>query len=463
MRIEVAGAGAGKTTNMAAHILSRDIPRGKVVYCVAFTNAAANNISSRIEQICGSVPLNIKVSTIHSFLYSELIQPYYHLLYGKHYQGVSVIELPADQKYRNARIQELDSNNLLHQTAIPQRAKWLVDKKSKDSVKVKRTRMSILKLFAGYCHALFVDEAQDIDSNMKAILLALDHAGVEMNLYGDPKQDVRGFGCLRELINACDNVSYIHECHRCPALHLLLSNTLASDSEKQVADNSNCTGSINVYLESETDVRKLISAQQYGLVYISRKNNRFETHAVANRSDNPHFDTLFHEVRLAVSKKYASDATSIEIERMAFNASKQMVAAISDGDKPQYVLNSWIQRRIFDYSAATYAKVIAALRCATKPVSRTAIPVSSIEAVKGLESEKCLFILTLDLAPYLFGQNSQDNRMKHLLYVALTRSLDNLSILIAKEVEERYSRRQLMLLEKGRLDISLESDASGCK
>ena len=71
MRIEVAGAGAGKTTGMASRIIGCEVPAGKVVYCVAFTNAAADNIRSKLVELSGSMPNNIKVSTIHSFLYSE--------------------------------------------------------------------------------------------------------------------------------------------------------------------------------------------------------------------------------------------------------------------------------------------------------------------------------------------------------------------------------------------------------
>ena len=47
--------------------------------------------------------------------------------------------------------------------------------------------------------------------------------------------------------------------------------------------------------------------------------------------------------------------------------------------------------------------------------------VRSIETVKGLEAKRCLFILSPDLAPYLFRINREDNKMSHLLYVALTR------------------------------------------
>lgn len=53
--------------------------------------------------------------------------------------------------------------------------------------------------------------------------------------------------------------------------------------------------------------------------------------------------------------------------------------------------------------------------------------VRSIETVKGLEAKRCLFILSPDLAPYLFRINREDNKMSHLLYVALTRSQDSLT------------------------------------
>lgn len=66
--------------------------------------------------------------------------------------------------------------------------------------------------------------------------------------------------------------------------------------------------------------------------------------------------------------------------------------------------------------------------------------VSSIESIKGLDSENCLFILTSDLAPYLFLQKKEENKTKHLLYVALTRSLKDLTIMVTTEVEAKYHK-----------------------
>ncbi|WP_053075701.1 hypothetical protein [Lysinibacillus sp. LK3] len=64
--------------------------------------------------------------------------------------------------------------------------------------------------------------------------------------------------------------------------------------------------------------------------------------------------------------------------------------------------------------------------------------VSSIDKVKGLEGERCLFILTTELSDYLFQINTNQNKMLNYLYVALTRSKKELVILISSEVEEKY-------------------------
>ena len=50
MIVNVAGAGAGKTTKMADVIMAHDIPDGKVVFCIAFTNAAADNIKEKVAE-----------------------------------------------------------------------------------------------------------------------------------------------------------------------------------------------------------------------------------------------------------------------------------------------------------------------------------------------------------------------------------------------------------------------------
>ena len=243
MIVNVAGAGAGKTTKMADVIMAHDIPDGKVVFCIAFTNAAADNIKEKVAEKMSGVPDNIKISTIHSFLYQELIEPYYYFLYGKHFGQLSTISLPPNNCYKSKKLSELEQEGTLHITEIPEKAKWVAYRKSVDTKEIKAVREKAMSHFNSYCSAIYVDEAQDINEDIYAILSALEHAGVEIILYGDPKQDVKGFGCFRQIIDKSSDVHYFPDCYRCPQVHLDLSNTLAQKNEKQVASYGNAAGS----------------------------------------------------------------------------------------------------------------------------------------------------------------------------------------------------------------------------
>lgn len=116
MEINIAGAGAGKTTKMSDKIilLRNQIDAEKKIFCVAFTNSAVDCIRRKLYEHYVQIPENVIVSTIHSFLYREIIKPYYHLLYGKKYEKISIAELPQDAKYKNAKIKRLDDMNVLH-------------------------------------------------------------------------------------------------------------------------------------------------------------------------------------------------------------------------------------------------------------------------------------------------------------------------------------------------------------
>lgn len=442
MRIVVAGAGAGKTTKMATRILADSIPAGKVVFCIAFTNAAAANIRSKLIEQEGSIPDNIKVSTIHSFLYTEFVHPYYHLLYGTRFKRISTIHLPTQPSYRRKRIRELEDMQLLHQTVIPEKAKWVVYKSSKDTAQIKAMRAKIIAMFTSYCQKIIVDEAQDIDKDIREALVALDKAGVDVELCGDPKQDVKGYGCFRELIGKhADDVTYSSECHRCPQLHLQVSNRLADEREMQVADATNSPGSLDVLFESDVDVATLVAGGGFGLAYISKKNERFDTHA--SHVDDGRFNTLFHYLVTAIRAKHDVDMTDLEIKRAAFQLTEQMIGSVDKGGKVGVAINKGIASGWFDYDRAMYAQMAESLKV-TVPAESTIVTVKSIEAIKGLEDERCLFILTTDLAPYLLLDRTDDNRTRHLLYVALTRSLDNLTVLVTKEVESRYPRERII-------------------
>lgn len=131
MEISVAGAGAGKTTTMADRVVSAfELTEAhQNIYCLAFTNNAVSRIEEKLSEHYDKLPPNIKVSTLHSFLYQEIIKPYYFLLYGKQYEHLSSINLPQKATFKARKISELDSKGIMHVSVIPQRAMWVVVKK----------------------------------------------------------------------------------------------------------------------------------------------------------------------------------------------------------------------------------------------------------------------------------------------------------------------------------------------
>ncbi len=443
MKVNVAGAGAGKTSLMAGLITECEIPEGKVVFCIAFTNAAADNIVKKVAKKLGEVPDNIKISTIHSFLYQELIKPYYYILYGKHFDRLSAIDLPDNERFKRAKLTKLEKDNILHFTEIPEKAKWIVYKKSTDRKAEKDLRQKILKRFSDYCEAIYVDEAQDIDENVRHILESLDQVGVAITLYGDPKQDVKGSGHFQAIIESTMNVKYIPNCYRCPQKHLDISNTLAPAPEQQIADKKNAKGNLQVFFESDIeDIGNFIEVGNFGLKYISKKCERFSTHEKSKKGGR--FENLYNEVLRAMSEKWKELLPEMEINRMAFYSTEQMIDNYLSGTAPKTIILNGIKCNLFNkLSEEKYAQMISAF--STEANSNTSVPVvSSIEIVKGREDQNCLFILSPDLAPYLFHEKSEENKTKHLLYVALTRSLDNLTILVMKEVERKYTREKVL-------------------
>ena len=313
-----------------------------------------------------------------------------------------------------------------------------MSKKTGDTLQIKRTRENVLSNFKKYCAAIFVDEAQDISNDIKSVFHALDKAGIEIHLYGDPKQDIKGFGCFREIIDSEQSVTYINNCYRCPQVHLNLSNTLANKDEVQVANKENANGCISVVFESQIDdLHSYFEAESSALCYISMTNGRFATHSI---HDDSQFDALFHEVNIAINDKWKKQKTDLEIKRAAYFVTESILTEYKNTGSKSSAISHWIQNGTFDYPGKKrYAQMITAFELNDVPAENKQL-VRSIESIKGLEAERCLFILTTDLAPYLFQKKVEDNRTKHLLYVALTRSSKHLLVFITKEVEAQYGQ-----------------------
>ena len=118
-----------------------------------------------------------------------------------------------------------------------------------------------------------------------------------------------------------------------------------------------------------------------------------------------------------------------------------MISLYNQG-KPEKQIMNRLESHTGKLSNQQYAKVKDAL-CVAQVTTSSKYDVCSIESIKGLEGDRCLFILTSELAPYLFLDKTAENKIKNALYVALTRSKENLVILVCKDVEATYDQSSI--------------------
>lgn len=439
MRISVAGAGAGKTTKMASKIINKysGLSENRNIYCITFTNNATVCIQEKLSEYFGVIPNSIKVSTIHSFLYQEYIKPYYYLLYQKQFDSISNIKLHDDPKLSRWKVSQLEKNNVLHITSFTEKAKWVILKKSSDRKREKNIRTTIIKTFAQYCGMIFIDEAQDIDKNFVDILKEISKNGIEIEIMGDPKQDLKGFGSLRKLMEYNpNNITYTNDCYRCPQNHLNLSNSIIPKAEWQAS--AKPYGAIKIVFESDINVIDYIMQQNFDLQYISQRNDRYDTHGKTNSSLQ--FDTLYYEIKEILFELH-NDKEELFIKRVACYYTNRLINRYKQTSNLEKSIKDTIDFIKGDKEA--YAKIINALKLNDEKRNQK-VSVDSIDGIKGQEGEHCLFIMTTDLVAYLFKKKTDDNKTKNKLYVALTRSLDKLTILMTNEVEEKYGRESIL-------------------
>ncbi|MCH5210175.1 MAG: ATP-dependent helicase [Oscillospiraceae bacterium] len=448
MKIIIAGAGAGKTTTMADTIikLRAETESSKNIYCITFTNNAVMCINEKLKKCYGEIPSNVIVSTIHSFLYREFIRPYYYLLYGKQYERISTAELPQEPAYKNAAIKRLEGRNVLHQTVIPERAKWIAVRKSDDRKHIKEKRTIIMSAFEKYCGGICIDEAQDIDSDMQLIIETLNEIGISLILMGDPKQDLRGHKCLRLLAEKyAGSIEYLDVCHRCPQKHLKISNTIVDDKEKQYSKKTG--GTITVCFEKDVSCEKLLQQEEFDLSYISKKYGKYSTHSQERGGNIKH--ALAEEIE-AVMQSNHSDKNELVISQYSYYFAEKLLKNYRKLNDKKKAMNATFKN--YSLNGKAYGIIINLLTDTSNTTINDTVIVSSIDSIKGQEGENCLFILTKDMASYLFKDKTEDTATKNRLYVALTRSLNKLTIFITEEVETKYGRANIFEFFKKYLD-----------
>lgn len=436
MRVVVAGAGAGKTSSMAEEVLTRygELEKGKIIYVITYTNAARDHIRNKITEQHGSIPTQIKVETSHVFLLQEIIFPFHHLLYGQLYSKVSVINLPYNHIYKAKKLKELREQNIIHVEEVTKIARHVVKGKSDDRKLLKDKRVKVITIIKKYLDSIFIDEAQDMDADLSKVIEVFYNEEFYLHIVGDPKQDLRGRNEFRQLINSYSRlVEYKKENYRCPISHVKLSNKYVLKEESQEYQTEE-VGNIDCLFEKDINNINFFGGQTYDYIFIYQKNERFITNS---KDKEAHKKLLEYELKCLILK---SKFTENQVEKRVYILFRWVQKNLANKNN-WGIINGISKLLCLELSSKDKARMIAALDLNREGPNAEGILVDSIDKVKGLEGNRCLFILTTELAEYFFQNNTEQNKMSNYLYVALTRAKKELVILITKEVEEKYGRQ----------------------
>ncbi|RDW20088.1 hypothetical protein CWR48_05025 [Oceanobacillus arenosus] len=435
MKLLVAGAGAGKTTSMAEEVLSRyrEVEDGKIIYVITYTNAARDQIRNKIIEQHGDIPRQVKVETSHVFLLQELVFPFYHLLYDQRYSSVSAINLPDNQGYRAKKLKELREGNIVHVQEVTNISSHVLYGKSNDKKLIKEKRKRIISIIGNYLDSIFIDEAQDIDKYLSKIIDVFHTNGFYLHLVGDPKQDLRARNEFRRLLGKYPQfVKYKKENHRCPISHVKLSNKYIIEQEKQEWQTEE-VGVLKYFYENDINLDEFIKDGTWDYIYIYQKNERF----ITDTNDvNAHEDLLDYELKMLIKRTNAEDN---HIDKITFILHRLIKKNLTTKNNWS-IINKVGEILSLQLTKQDKARLYEALEANKEATKTEGIVVNSIDKVKGLEGNCCLFILTTELSEYFFLNKIELNKMMNYLYVALTRSKKELIILITTEVEEKYGR-----------------------
>lgn len=184
-RLILAGPGAGKT-NYIINQVSERIPllnSAKHLVVITYTNAATQEIKERLAEKV-TIPANVFIGTIHSFLIRFLIKPY-----GKLFNHVPENLVYKGLNYSTNEPQELNLIRLMlvKKGIVPYESVGTISKKIIYDKKVR-------EIVSNRIQYLFVDEFQDTDSVQHAVFEQIRIAGLTEIIYvGDPEQSIMSF------------------------------------------------------------------------------------------------------------------------------------------------------------------------------------------------------------------------------------------------------------------------------
>lgn len=448
-QIQIAGAGAGKTYTLTEKILVRHHKKDndKIIYAISFTNYAKRNIEQRVAELNnGLMPSDICIETVHSFLLNEIIYPFSQYYFGKAFSKATSMKLPIEIKLQKYQLKHVNERGIIHNSQVFNKAKqMIVDGKGETKAKHRKKEL-IIEYLQASVDALFIDEAQDLDADALTLFGKLSES-IYAYIVGDPKQSIKYPKDFREFTERIrENNSVFHMLspntitRRMPECHLRISNLFCPADERQTTI-SDVKGEIYYLYSTDEKFSKLYESFDFlkALIYISQETDAFTT------QDSKSVFSLEESVREKLLEKinsdYDSDAFVKSIEKYFINLT------LKKGEKG--AIQSFTKHFGITLENNEYAKLINDLKIENKEKK---LKVKSIDKIKGLENELCMFIMDNTMLEYLFGKKQETNKEMMRLYVALTRSKSDLILVIDKLSIKKFTDKQI---EKGFSELNI--------
>ena len=448
-QIQIAGAGAGKTYSLAEKILVRHDKKDndKKIYAISFTNYAKRNIEQRVAELNnGLMPSDICIETVHSFLLNEIIYPFSQYYFGKAFSKATSMKLPIEIKLQKYQLKRVNERGIIHNSQVFNKAKqMIVDGKGETKAKHRKKEL-IIEYLQASVDALFIDEAQDLDADALALFEKLSES-IYTYIVGDPKQSIKYPKDFREFTERIrENNSVFHMLspntitRRMPECHLRISNLFCPADERQTTI-SDVKGEIYYLYSTDEKFSKLYESFDFlkALMYIRQETDTFTT------QDSKSVFSLEESVREKLLEKinsdYDSDAFVKSIEKYFINLT------LKKGEKG--AIQSFTKHFGITLENNEYAKLINDLKIENKEKK---LKVKSIDKIKGLENELCMFIMDNTMLEYLFGKKQETNKEMMRLYVALTRSKSDLILVIDKPSIKKFTDKQI---EEGFAELNI--------
>lgn len=438
IEIQIAGAGAGKTYEMAIKIISHYDPEShKDIYAITYTNAAANNISDAIIERLGYLPENIKVCTVHTFLLNEIIYPYSPFVLSEVYTTSSRCRLysnfPAGKspdKIRNESkktIRRLRDIGVIHVDEAYNAAWRVVDESySAHSSQRKKSKVrKVLKLLNSSIEKIFLDEAQDLDEKALRAFQEIGEKSIDIYMVGDPKQAIKHPKVFKAWVEDNKHLTFlpnIKTSRRVPQNILNLSNKFCPRGQEQTSL-SDIEGRLS-YITSNDDHYDLVlnhHIQNGNLVSIYQKTGNYSTKSADVK---PEFDPEIEQILIDQYKDFD--------EQLIIGAAQRWFAKVLSEDDSSKSIKKFMYNFGIEYDKEIYKKLYRTVESyESSKVSLGKHRVSSITKTKGLESEVCILVLTPGIHKCLM-QNGvpKYNQTWNMVYVALTRAASELVIAV---------------------------------